>query len=98
MTTLDLINGEERVLIRLLKEKFDNNRFPFARDLDPKVRRIGQRLVVAEGELWGETRRDYQNGYFESRSDAKPRHDTAWISIFPDSRRFFGTRRCSQSA
>jgi hypothetical protein len=92
MTTLDLINGEERALIR------DNDRFPFARDLDPKVRRIGQRPVVAEGELGGETWRDYQNGYFESRSDAKPRHDTTWISIFPDSRRFFGTRRCSQSA
>jgi hypothetical protein len=58
MTTLDLINGEERALIR------DNDRFPFARDLDPKVRRIGQRPVVAGGELWGETWRDYQNGYF----------------------------------
>ena len=45
MTTLDLINGEERALIR------DNDRFPFARDLDLKVRRIGQRPVVAEGEL-----------------------------------------------
>ena len=97
MTTLDLINGEERVLIRLLKEKFDNDRFPFARDLDPKVRHRpapGCRRGRAMGETW----RDYQNGYFESRSDVKPRHDTTWISIFPDSRRFFETRRCSQSA
>ena len=37
-----------------------------ARDLDPQVRRIGQRPVVAEGELWGEVWRDYQNNYFGS--------------------------------
>jgi MobA/MobL family len=37
-----------------------------ARDLDPQVRHIGQRPVVAEGELWGEAWRDYQNDYFGS--------------------------------
>jgi len=37
-----------------------------ARDLDPQVRSIGARPVVAEGELWGEAWRDYQNDYFGS--------------------------------
>ena len=37
-----------------------------ARDLDPQVRHIGQRPVVAEGELWGEAWCDYQNDYFGS--------------------------------
>jgi MobA/MobL family len=37
-----------------------------ARDLDPQVRSIGQRPIVAEGELWGEVWRDYQNNYFGS--------------------------------
>jgi Ti-type conjugative transfer relaxase TraA len=35
-----------------------------ARDLDPDVRRVGGRAVVAEGELWGELWRDHQNRYF----------------------------------
>jgi hypothetical protein len=37
-----------------------------ARDLDPQVRSIGARPIVAEGELWGEAWRDYQNNYFGS--------------------------------
>ena len=37
-----------------------------ARDLDPQVRSIGQRPIVAEGELWGEAWRDYQTDYFGS--------------------------------
>lgn len=41
-----------------------------ARDLDPQVRRIGQRPIVAEGELWGEAWRDYQNNYFGSHGIA----------------------------
>ena len=35
-----------------------------ARDLDPEVRRAGGRVVVAEGEVWGELWRDHQNRYF----------------------------------
>jgi len=37
-----------------------------ARDLDPQVRSIGARPVVAEGELWGEVWCQYQNNYFGS--------------------------------
>jgi hypothetical protein len=36
-----------------------------ARDLDPEVRRAGDRAMVAEGEAWGELWCDHQNRYFE---------------------------------
>jgi Ti-type conjugative transfer relaxase TraA len=35
-----------------------------ARDLDPEIRRAGERAVVADGEVWGELWRDHQNRYF----------------------------------
>ncbi len=35
-----------------------------ARDLDPEVRRAGDRAIVADGEAWGELWRDHQNRYF----------------------------------
>ena len=36
-----------------------------ARDLDPEVRTMKGKQIVAEGERWGELWRDYQNLYFE---------------------------------
>jgi Ti-type conjugative transfer relaxase TraA len=35
-----------------------------ARDLDPEIRRMKGRAVVAEGEAWGATWREHQNRYF----------------------------------
>jgi len=35
-----------------------------ARDLDPVVKRVGGRAIVAEGEAWGELWREHQNRYF----------------------------------